>query len=171
MINVEEEITAHAEFYESFNFNLSLLMKRYLKFKNISPYDKNTEVEWFTYFDCLITQFRAMFIENEQNKNNYTYQNFLNLYGKHEVVSAINTYLNEPFINEDFFDFNGEILTIRNAIKFVADKFICHYDKTSLEERARQELISNTLSNVSNNSVNNLEIILTKIFKMLKLKQ
>lgn len=166
-----ETMENYNRFFDMFNFNLNMLLKRLLKIRKISPLDPNNKVEWFTYFDCIITQLREMFIENERYKNNYTYQNFLTLYGKNDIVTKINSFLETPFFDESILDSNGEVLSIKNAIKFIADKFICHYENTSLEELDRQELISSTLSNISNNSINNLEVILTRIFKMIEFKK
>ncbi|HPS59108.1 MAG TPA: hypothetical protein PK514_13470 [Spirochaetota bacterium] len=166
-----ETMENYNRFFNMFNFNLSMLLNRLVKIRKINPLDSNNEVEWFTYFDCIITQLRAMFIENERYKNNYTYQNFLTLYGKNDIVTKINNFLETPFIDESTLDSKGEILSIKNAIKFIADKFICHYENTSLEELARQELISNTLSNLSNNSTNNLDVILTRIFTMIEFRK
>lgn len=69
----------------------------------------------------IIVQLRAMCIESPKLKNNYTAQILLRKIGEHELADRIDTMLDQPFIA-------GSDMTVRKAIKILADGFICHYD-------------------------------------------
>lgn len=124
-INVEErnvdELVSLAEFIEHFNIHYKLLLRRYARFKEIdSVY--NTDIDLITYLDMIIVQLRAMCIESANLRNNYTAQILLRKVGEDQMAEKLDAMLGEAFL-EDIMD-----LSIRNAIKFLADRFICHYD-------------------------------------------
>ena len=117
--------------------NYQLLVDRYNRFKELGDVfygekDKKKIIDRFTYFDMIIVQLRAICIENEQNKNNYTLQNLLKKTGNDELVKQIDEILEQPFVEGiDYATSNNSHkrpLTIRNAIKILADNCICHYD-------------------------------------------
>lgn len=124
-INMEEknvdELISLAEFIEHFNIHYKLLLRRYARFKEIDTV-YNTDIDVITYFDMIIVQLRAMCIESAYLKNNYTAQILLRKVGEGLLAEKLDAMLREEFL-EDVMD-----LTIRNAIKILADRFICHYD-------------------------------------------
>lgn len=164
MINDISNINA-IEFQSNFNNNFELLVYRLNKLKTLSPFDYCNHFEWLTYSDSIITQFRAMFMENQQKKTNYTYQIFLKDIGENEKADAIDKYLDQAFFNSSIMELKNknEVLSIRSAVKFIADKFICHYDNVNSYEKARMNLIMATLSNFNNKSINNLDVIVRRI--------
>jgi hypothetical protein len=129
---------------ESVLFNLDLLLYRINKLKALEP---ENQFEFLTYFDSALVQFRAMFLEFE--KKNFTIQNFFRKHNRSDIASAIDDYLNQPFDYQDkeSSESGNEFNMLREMIKFVTDKFICHYDKTNSLELGRVNYISATLSN------------------------
>lgn len=124
-INMEEknadELIALAEFIEHFNIHYKLLLQRYARFKEIDDIH-NTDIDVITYFDIIIVQLRAMCIESAYLKKNYTAQILLRKVGEDELAEKLDAMLGEEFL-EGVMD-----MTIRNALKTLADQFICHYD-------------------------------------------
>ena len=156
-------------FIDHFQFSIELLALRLDKFKMISTKDlRENKTELFTYFDIIIVQLRAMFIENERYKTNYTFQNYLSLIGQEDKIEKITQYLNKPFIDENYTDKSGGVISIKTAIKILSDQYICHYDDTTYEEKSLVHLISTQLANIRNNSVYNIERIITNILDLTK---
>lgn len=124
-IDVEEknvdELIALAEFIEHFNIHYQLLLRRYARFKKISDIH-NTDIDVVTYFDIIIVQLRAMCIESPNLKKNYTAQVLLRKIGEDTLAEELDKMLGEEFL-EGVMD-----MTIRKALKILADQFICHYD-------------------------------------------
>lgn len=108
------------QYIEHFTMHFKLLLRRYRRFIEINNIN-NTDIDVITYLDMIVVQIRAMCIENERYVNNYTAQILLRKLGEDSLADRIDSMLNEPFIPETDF-------TIREAIKKLADKFICHYD-------------------------------------------
>ena len=115
-----DELMSLAEYIEHFNVHYKLLLRRYVRFKEIDDI-YNTDIDVITYLDMIVVQLRAMCIESPRLKNNYTAQILLRKLGEEELAKKIEDMLEEPFIPESDF-------TIRKAIKTLADGFICHYD-------------------------------------------
>ncbi len=103
------------KFQEEFQKNLVLLVKRITKFDSIEKYSE----DYYVYFDMILVQIRAMFIENPRYKNNYTGQVYLRKLGMDKEVDIINSFLEEKIYAD---------LTIKEAIRTIVDKFIVHYD-------------------------------------------
>ena len=115
-----DELMSLAEFIENFNVHYKLLLRRYARFKEIDDVF-NTDIDVITYLDMIVVQLRAMCIESRHLKKNYTAQILLRNVGENELADRIDAMLEEPFIPESDF-------TIREALKTLADRFICHYD-------------------------------------------
>ena len=115
-----DELMSLAEYIEHFNVHYKLLLRRYVRFKEIDDI-YNTDIDVITYLDMIVVQLRAMCIESPRLKNNYTAQILLRTLGEEDLAKKIEDMLEEPFIPESDF-------TIRKAIKTLADGFICHYD-------------------------------------------
>ena len=111
------------DFIEHFNIHYALLLKRYERYKIINNKYNVDFIDSVTYFDMIIVQLRAMCIEARYRDKNYTAQNLLKLIGKSEQADTIDAMLNEPFP----LSLENEI-TIRDSLKLLADKIICHYD-------------------------------------------
>lgn len=119
-------------FVKNFESNLNLLKRRYERFKEINN-PLNSDIDVSTYFDMIIVQLRAMCIENDRNGNNYTIQILLQKIGKSEEAEKINKMFNRYFFSVDLdsdeiVENDSSDLSIKKALKFLADKVICHYD-------------------------------------------
>lgn len=123
-LNIEnskiEEVAALGEYIHHFNVYYNILLRRYQRFVEVDE-PLNNDIDISTYFDMIIVQLRAMCIESPKLKNNYTAQILLRKIGEHELADRIDTMLDQPFIA-------GSDMTVRKAIKILADGFICHYD-------------------------------------------
>ncbi len=116
-----EEYYDLIEYIEHFNVHFNLLLRRYKRFKEINT-SGNSDIDVITYLDMIVVQLRAMCIENERYKNNYTAQILLRKLGENELAQKI-----DNMLKEDFYDGSLQI-DIRTALKILADEFICHYD-------------------------------------------
>lgn len=122
-----DELTELVEYINHFNTHYDLLIRRYEYFKTIDDVDTTLEIS--TYFDMIVVQLRALCIESPRLKKNYTAQILLKKVGNEAAAATIDDMLAMPFI-EGFGD-----LTIRNALKTLADGFICHYDNFDGENK------------------------------------
>lgn len=152
------------------NLNSTIFRINYLRKLNQSD---NKEL-WFAMYDSVLVQIRAFLCENDKNKKNYTIQNTLKKMGSNEKVEAINNYLESP-LKGDYFKSgnnsgNSKVITIRDGLKFVTDKFVCHFDSCydDFEFMAREKMIQDTFTNFENDSVNNLSKIFLNILEILK---
>ena len=105
-------------FMDQFFFNQEQLVYRIKRAWNIDRTIKENQSEYLMAFDSALCLFRAMFLE--RLSKNYTYQNYFQKIGKPEIAENINKYLDSPF------DSTGT--SIRQVLKFIADKFVCHVD-------------------------------------------
>ena len=118
----EDELYQLFEYIKHFNIHFSLLLRRYKRFKEIYSIENATHIDVITYIDMIIVQLRAMCIENERYKKNYTAQILLRKIGEEDLADKL-----EKMLNENFYDGSMQV-TIKTALKIVADEFICHYD-------------------------------------------
>ena len=109
------------EYIKNFNIHFALLLRRYRRFRQINRID-NKDIEVITFFDMIIVQLRAICIENERYKSNYTAQILLRKVGEGTLADKIDNMLNQEFL------VSCTNFTIKTAIKTLADEFICHYD-------------------------------------------
>lgn len=123
-----------------FNMHYSLLCQRYIKFDSI-PKLNNRDIDLLTYLDMIVVQLRALCIESPNLKTNYTAQNLLKIMGRDDLAQEIDEMLDSPFFH------HREEITIRLALKTLADKFICHYDSFDDEEFVLSTMIENQLCN------------------------
>lgn len=159
MLNIKnpEELAKLASYINHFNTQYDLLIKRYEHLKEIDePLEDNLDIG--TYFDIVIVQLRAIFIENPKYSNNYTLQNIMKKIGKEEYAQELDDILSEEFLPE------VAGLTIRDAIKFLADKFICHYDSSEGENSSNYGVALTIESRLRNpHSEVNLYTIMSRI--------
>lgn len=114
------EIAAVGQYIKHFNIHYNILLRRYQRFVEIDE-PMNDDIDVSTYFDMIIVQLRAMCIESPNLKSNYTAQILLRKVGENELADKIDNMLEQPFIA-------GSDMTVKKAIKTLADGFICHYD-------------------------------------------
>lgn len=166
---IHSNIKDFAKFAMKFTYNLELFKFRLNKFLDLPRPSKTTEeeCEWFTYYDILLVQTRAMLIESKNRTTNYTLQNFLRKLGREKDAQIIDSFLNSPFDSE-IKDESDNVISIRNVIKFVTDKFICHYDYTSDGDIELENKISKILTNLDDYEKNNIHKILYVIIDLLK---
>ena len=112
-------------FSEQFAFNMQMYEYRLKRVLAIDTTIKENQMEYLMAFDAFLALFRGLFLESF--KNCYTVQNYYTAIGRDDIASKINGFLDSPF-NE----YSDE--TIRNALKFLADKFVCHLDPITLED-------------------------------------
>lgn len=115
-----DEVMEISEFIAHFNIHYTLLLRRYKRFREINKLP-DADIDVITYLDIIVVQLRAMCIESANRKKNYTAQVLLRKVGEDAIADRIDAMLEEPFIVDTDF-------SIREAIKTLADGFICHYD-------------------------------------------
>ena len=137
-----KDIYDFAVYIKNFNIHYSLLMRRYSRFKEINVIGGN-DTDAITYFDMIIVQLRALCIENYRYKNNYTVQVLLRKMGEDEIAQKI-----DDLLNKDFFRDSSDI-SIKTAIKILADNFICHYDNfdDNISKLSLADIMMNQLKN------------------------
>lgn len=121
------------EFIKHFNVHFELLLRRYKRFREINTIGNN-DIDVITYLDMIVVQLRAMCIENERYKKNYTAQILLRKVGEDALAQRI-----DDMLKEDFYDGSIQV-DIRTALKILADEFICHYDNFDGEDLHRLSL-------------------------------
>ena len=118
----EEEMLELFEYIEHFNIHFRLLLRRYKRLKDIYSIQNAKDIDVITYIDMILVQLRAMCIENERYKNNYTAQILLRKIGEEDLANKI-----DEMLNEEFYDGSMQV-NIKTALKILTDGFICHYD-------------------------------------------
>lgn len=113
-----DEVIELTEYIRHFNIHFDLLLRRYARFKKIDDI-YNTDIDVITYLDMIVVQLRAMCIENDRQKKNYTAQILLRKVGEYDLAQELDEMLDEEFLSG---------FSIRKALKTLADGFICHYD-------------------------------------------
>lgn len=121
------------EFIRHFNVHFALLLRRYKRFREINTIG-NDDIDVITYLDMIVVQLRAMCIESERYKKNYTAQILLRKVGEEAIAQRI-----DDMLQEDFYDGSLQV-DIRTALKILADEFICHYDNFDGEALHRLSL-------------------------------
>lgn len=124
----QKEFLELEDFIRHFEIHWRLFLKRYIRYKELEASATEDNFDYSTYFDMLIVQVRAMCIESANLKNNYTIQNLMRKIAKDELAKCIDDELEKPLL-EILIDKNtGNPMTLKRAIKILADGFICHYD-------------------------------------------
>lgn len=136
------------EYSENVKANMLLLVHRLNKIQEFDPTDKSTFYDFLTYFDAILVQFRALLLENGNKQ--YTLQNYFIKQGKEEKAIQLNNYLDEPFseYDKDIKDSGDKnYRTIRKVIKYLTDKYICHYDKIATDCVGSDTYLNSELTN------------------------
>ena len=107
--------------------NLTFLSDRCARLRSL----KEDTLEWLTFFESIVVQLRAIVCENRDHVDkNYTVQGVLSRLGCAELRESF-----ESFLDTNIgCDRSGYQYSYREAIKRLADKFICHYDNYDLTE-------------------------------------
>ncbi len=153
----KNEVILLIDYIENFNIHYDLLLRRYERFKEIN-YLGNSDIDVITYFDMVVVQLRAMCIESEWYKKNYTAQILLRKIGEGELAEKLDSVL-----DEEFFQWTSGF-TIRKGLKELADQFICHYDNFDGKNKdgwAMASIIEKELKNPY--AGKNLDYIMNKI--------
>lgn len=122
IINYERQETVFSPTVGAVQLNLGMLYERMRRLCAISS--REDYVEWMTYFEMIIVQLRALCCERKKCLKNFTIQGLLYRIGESEDANALDRFLDETVVGE----LKNERLSLRNAIKLIADKFVCHYD-------------------------------------------
>ena len=160
--NSIDQFTELCEFVKCFNIHYQLLLRRYERFKEIDTIH-NTDIDVITYLDIIVVQLRAMCIENVSYEKNYTAQNLLRKIGEEKLAQQIDAMLDEEFY-EDVMD-----MTVRKAIKILADKLICHYDSFNDKNNnlfSMSSIIEQQLRSPYNN--HNLDYIMNTLIRCIE---
>jgi len=159
VVSEEEMEKVREEFYSNFNdfekrlfYNLDLLIDRVKKFKNIEA----GTLDYWTYYDSILTQIRAMFIETPKRKQNHTIQNYLITINQKDLAKEIDVYLDKEIY---------EGMTFKEAIKVSVDKFIVHFDKVDVEDIVIEQMCRSKFTEP--NKENNISNILIEFMKIL----
>ena len=140
MLNGEIEAQLYfIEYSNHFNEYYQLLLDRYERFCELRE-SEEWSLDLDTYFEMIIVQLRALLLERGSNvvTGNYTIKNILSLSEDTEAWNVVEKTLNEVMISG-----NGikQDCLLRDAIKIIADKSICHYDNFYREGSHSWELI------------------------------
>lgn len=144
------------DYIKAFSSNVELLLRRYQIFQNLSQ--ESGFIQYLSYFDIIMVQLRALCIENERYSENYTIQVLMKKLNRSDLAQKLENYLDNEI---------SEGVTIREAIKFIADKFICHYDSTTINDRVKETYYRACLTNPAGKY--NLNAILGEILEIISL--
>ena len=125
-------------FADQFAFNMKMYEYRLKRVLSIDTTKRENQMEYLMAFDAFIALFRGLFLESF--KNCYTVQNYFTALGRDDIAGKINAFLDGPF-NE----YSNE--TIRKALKFLADKFVCHLDPITPEDLGLANAYMSNLKN------------------------
>lgn len=125
-------------FCEQFAFNMQMYEYRLKRVLSIETSIQENQMEYLMAFDAFIALFRGLFLESFPKC--FTVQNYFKAVGRDDIAGKIDAFLDGPF-NE----YSDE--TIRRALKFIADKFVCHLDPISLEDLGLANAYMSALKN------------------------
>ena len=143
-------------FAEQVAFNLEQLNYRYARLSEIDTTRKENQKEYLMLFDSFLALFRALFLE--KGAKQYSVQNYYRAKGEGDKAQKI-----DDFLDSKIFLWSDK--SIREVLKFIADKFICHVDPISNEDLG---LANYYMSHLGNPYVeNNLQSIMNTIFQIM----
>ncbi|MBE0515392.1 hypothetical protein [Sulfurimonas sp.] len=142
-----QEIDKEQKMRESIYFNMQLLSYRLEKLKSINTMEKVNQFEFLTYFDASLVSIRALFLEND--KKSFSLVNFFEKTNNEISLKLLYDLLDSSFNAQDEENkINGEkYITLKDALKLLTDKFICHHDKNSNIKIGNANYIMSILSN------------------------
>jgi hypothetical protein len=125
-------------FADQFAFNIQMYEYRLKRVLSIDTTIRENQMEYLMAFDAFIALFRGLFLESFPNC--YTVQNYFTALGRKDIADKIDAFLDGPFN-----DYSSE--TIRRALKFLADKFVCHLDPITSDDLGLANAYMSTLKN------------------------
>lgn len=138
-------------------FNLEQLNYRYSRLSEIDTTKKENQKEYLMLFDSFLTLFRALFLE--KGAKQYSVQNYYRTKGEDDKAQEI-----DDFLDSKIFIWSDK--PIREVLKFIADKFVCHVDPISNEDLGLANFYMSHLGNPYVN--NNLKCIMDTISELMK---
>ena len=144
-------------FAEQIAFNIAQLNYRYARLSEIDTTKKENQEEYLMLFDSLLALFRALFLE--KGAKQYSVQNYYRAKGEDDKAQEI-----DDFLDGKIFSWSDK--SIREVLKFIADKFVCHIDPIEWDDLA---YANSCMSHLSNPYVDyNLKCIIDKISEIMK---
>lgn len=138
-------------------FNLEQLNYRFSRLSEIDTTKKENQKEYLMLFDSFLALFRALFLE--KGAKQYSVQNYYRAKGEGDKAQKI-----DDFLDRKIFSWSDK--SIREILKFIADKFICHVDPISNDDLG---LANFYMSHLGNPYVdNNLMYIMCTISEIIK---
>lgn len=169
LVTMEVELYLR-EYISYFNEYYGLLLERYERYKELRKTTNEITLDIETYFDILIVQLRSMLLETRDNQNvafgNYTIRNIIFLGEDTSPWNDIESMLNEVLISGEGAMDNCKV---KDALKIIADKSICHHDNFHRKGKHSWELIQLLKSMLMDeNAKINLDYIMKTITNILK---
>ena len=144
-------------FAQQIAFNIEHLEYRFARLSAIDLSKHENQKEYLMLFDSFLALFRALFLENGNKQ--YSIQNYYRVKGQAEIAKEIDDYLDGKM-------FSWTDKSIREVLKILADKFVCHIDPITKEDLA---LANFYMSHLGNPYVdNNLQDIMEKIYQIME---
>ena len=115
------------EYFSYFNEYYQLLLMRYERLNELRE-NNEWSLDAETYLDMIIVQLRALLCEKKVSQEfpfKYTIQQVLSMDVDDARLNAINALMETVMVSGEG---KYEDWTVRDVIKIVADKTICHYD-------------------------------------------
>ena len=144
-------------FAEQIAFNLEQLNYRFERLSEIDTTKKENQKEYLMLFDSFLALFRALFLE--KGTKQYSVQNYYRTKGEDDKAQEI-----DDFLDSKIFIWSDK--PIREVLKFIADKFVCHVDPISNEDLGLANFYMSHLGNPYVN--NNLKCIMDTISELMK---
>lgn len=144
-------------FAEQITFNIEQLNYRFARLSEIDTTQKENQKEYLMIFDSFLALFRALFLE--RGAKQYTVQNYYRAKGEDDKAQKI-----DDFLDSKFFSWSDK--PIREVLKFIADKFVCHIDPISRDDLG---LANFYMSNLGNPYLgNNLQNIMKNLSQIIE---
>ena len=140
-------------FAEQIAFNMEQLNYRFARLSTIDLTKHENQKEYLMLFDSFLALFRALFLE--KGNKQYSIQNYYRAKGQDEIAKEIDAYLDGKM-------FSWMDKSIREVLKFIADKFVCHIDQISRDDLGMANFYMSHLNNPYVD--NNLQDIMKHIF-------
>ena len=124
-------------FLEQLEFNIDQLNYRLSILASIDVTVKENQSYFLMVCDSALVIIRAVLLEKGQR--NYTIQRYLKVMELDKQLSDLENYLGSNFSIYD--------KSIRDVLKFITDKFVCHIDNTDWEDIGNANFIMSTFMN------------------------
>ncbi len=146
-------------FAEQIEFNMEQLNYRFARLSTIDLTKRENQKEYLMLFDSFLALFRALFLE--KGNKQYSIQNYYKEKGQDEIAKEIDDFLDGKM-------FSWKDKSIRDVLKFLADKFVCHIDPISRDDLGMANYYMSHLNNsyVDNNLQNIMKHISQTINKL-----